>query len=377
MTIDYRSKIIFALSIFFVSAIVIVSTFRPYGWEFGHDGELEGWRGDNLDTVYIESGSVIVRGGGAVSLHSPLALAIPSSVGVLWLRAKVGEAARAKVFISSNPDKWFVSELLLEGEGYRDYKLDISGLSGDGGEINAIKIVFPQGLGGEEVSLDFLRLYEPTLLHYGGLMWRNFVEHGRDKGYNVNTVLNPPVGPFKFVSIIYFLVFAALVVGIFLREGPLTKELFVRTFIAAFFIGAVLLAARMDYGLLRLFNDDRALFSNKDVGERVSLVFSKRGKVFFDFVDLVKDTVPEGEDVRPASRDYFDMNALMMKYYLLPLKTSGNASYVWVYGDEGLNFDRSKASIMKGDDIFIDNVEQVAVSGKVGEVYKVLGEVGL
>jgi hypothetical protein len=129
----------------------------------------------------------------------------------------------------------------------------------------------------------------------------------------------------------------------------------------------------MDYNWLRIWHKELSALSGKTIDERIKSVFYIEDR-FFDFISFLKGNVPEGEKVRPAIRPNSSKYDLLAKYHMLPVKTSAEGDYLWVYNGSNImdiSFDPITRSIMEGDRVVLSPVRLVAAFGDAGAVYKV------
>jgi hypothetical protein len=357
---------------------------KEYKWEFKDRRDFIGWGKQQNMSLYIEKDHLVVKGRGYPRLLSPFAVNIPSSAEMVWLRLKTSRSGRSTILLDSAKDKISYSKdfTLKAGSGYRDYKVHIGDVFPQDDIIVWFAFDFPILEFTDEISIDFIRFYEPTFLQILSLWWSKFWEPEKITLKTINSVTTPRIGFFSFMSVLYAVVII-LSVGIVLHFFALkafTWESVLRAISISFLVGGGLFAVRMDYNWLKIWQDDFTAFRDKDVHERIPVVFKSDFKrsfwsfEFFNFIDFVKATVPEGEKVRPAAKPFRNPLAATARYYLLPIRTSESADYLWVYRDKDVSFDEVNGSLKKGNKIIASPVRPFAKFNSMAAVYKILKE---
>jgi hypothetical protein len=365
-----------SLCIFFSLGLQGLCRAGVYGWEFKDGREIAGWRAQNIYAGYIENDHLVVKGFGASNaLISPEPLHIPSSEGLLSLRIETQNGGRAKLLVMTSKDtSGFIKRFALEKE-IQDYRFYLGDKLQSGEYIEKLVILFPVHKQGT-VRIDFIRFSEPSLPQLFGALWSGFWEPDTIKGTTINFVTTPYFGSYSFLTILYvFIIFlsAGILMGSVARKTPPGYSSVMRALLVSFLVAGGLFAVRMDYNWFKLWQEDLREFSGKEVRERIPVVFGGDSQ-FFDFIDFVKSTVPEGQKVRPAAKSFNDLYASLARYHLLPVKTSASARYLWVYLDRDVYFDSVSRSLKKGDKTVAGPVEPVGSFMPGAAIFKILDE---
>jgi hypothetical protein len=374
MNIFRTAKISFLL----IAFLLVFNSFCfsvEYGWEFEEGKEGTDWGGTNIHDVSIEKGGLVIKGVGNMILVSPSGLRFSYPAKMLWMRIEATTGGPGMVVLIKGKGADLRKDFTIK-RGVRDYRIYLGNLPWPESYIERLMLLFPpQGTGGQ-VTIDFVRFPEPSSLQLLLSLWAWFWEPDTIKDSTINHVTTPQVGTFSFLTALYVLI-TVLSTGVVLvsvvRKGALTAGDVVRAIMICFLAVGVLFAFRMDYNWLKIWQNDRASLSATSVNERIPPVFYIE-KQFFDFISFVEGNVPEGEKVRPAVKSQNDIYASLARYYLLPVRTSKDGSYLWVYNESDVHFDPAGRSLMKKDKTIASPVELVAVYRPGAALYKTAEE---
>jgi hypothetical protein len=377
--VNPRRHIITALiAAAFVLGLSSSSPAVEYRWEFSDFRARAGWVGENIRFLFVRDDSLVIKGSGIPRLISPFGVNIPSSSNMVWLRLKTPHRGPGTILLGSAAGKReYVKVFTLKGGvDYRDYRVYIGGAFPAGGVIERFALVFPAISPTDEISVDFIRFYDPTPVEYISIWWGGFWEPDEIDGSTINSVTTPFVGPLSFMTVLYFLV-AVVSVAVVLRsysKGAFRLESALRAVIVSFVVAGVAFTVRMDYNWLKVWQDDFTTLGGREVTERVPLVFEGFAD-FFEFMDFLRDTVPRGGSLRPAAKPPHDIFAALARYYLFPVDTSESAEYLWVYHDADVSYDEADGTLKRGDKTLAAQVSLVSTfGGGRGAVYRIIKE---
>lgn len=182
-------------------------------------------------------------------------------------------------------------------------------------------------------------------------LWQEFWDTNFIKGSTINYISPPLSNPITFTLLIFIAGALFFIAAIFLKR-QFSKQAFVKCAIVSFMFAGVLFGLRMDLNWLTVFKKDIKMFSGKDIDERIAASSGFDLKYFMDFV---RKTVPEGEQVREIKIDPWDLSHTLTKlgnYYLLPAKISNKGRYVWIYDFSVASYDAETNILTVNDSVF-------------------------
>lgn len=374
MTIYLR---VISIFIFIFIGLPSISSGSAF-FEFKGVRDLSGWQFENVDEAAVEGGDLVIKGNAVTRIISPPGLNIPSSANVVRIRLRSRRDALCLFsFGTLNEGNAFQKPLKLRGveSGGTDaaeYRVYLGDLLRPGDRISGFGLEF-RGMNEVRVKIDSIRFYEPTATELFGVFWDEFREPDFIITSTVNTVSTPAFGPVSFLTILYLLIVLTIAFAIIIAliKGKGLREIIVKAAIVSFLAGGFIFAVRMDYNWLNIWLYDIKTLSGKDVGERVRVINNHDLDSLLDFIDLIKREVPPGKKVAPAVPDETRLKTYA-RYYLLPLKTSSRADYLWVYDEKGLYFDAATDSLKKADKVVASPVRLFKKFGDNAEVYEVI-----
>lgn len=364
-----KNKIIFLLSVLFAAFYSSPAHPEEHGWGALSILNSPGWQVKN-SAYSAEGGALVLVSASAPRLVSP-PVSVPASESVL------------EIILDSPSDGTGALGFGLSGGGVatRYFKLSpgrkvYSIYFGDivrDGNIEGFVAEFYGGAG-KEYRLESIRFFSPSPLELLRVLWDGFWEPETVKVSTINSITTPAFGPAPLPVILYGLIVITVAAALALRRlsggRPLDRAGLSRAVTAAFFIAAVLLAARMDYNWVKLLGEESRTLSGKSTPEKIRVVNGPETSSFLSFIDFVKKSVPEGKTVAPAHLQPGERLATLARYYFLPVVTSSRPDYVWVYDDAGVYFDPLDSSLKKGGRVVAAPVRPYAAYSANSAVYE-------
>lgn len=175
--------------------------------------------------------------------------------------------------------------------------------------------------------------------------WGEFWSTEIIKGSTINYIETPHIGPLSLPALAFLISIAAFIVLILVKRNFSAASL-KKAGLVSFLIGCAFFALRMDLNWLALLGGDFKTFTNPDMNVRIAATSGVDIKYFMDFV---KKTVPEGEEIREVKIDQYDPAYTMTRlgnYYLLPVMTSSRGRFIWVYYFTDASYD-AEAGILR------------------------------
>lgn len=350
------------LSVFFLSALLLLflssAAWAAEGRLFGPD-DLKAWSVQGKSAVEAGPAGITLKGRELAALMPPKGTALSGSV--LGLNISSATDALLTIYVRSNgkvyPER--VNVRAGQGKGPALYRF-LTGEDeyGPAAELAAIEI--------RAARLDFavhsVSLTPATGTEYVAALWEEFWRPGYINAATITTVETP-----RFMGVsfqVYLLFIVALLVPVFLYAASKARPTAAlqAAVLFAFIAAGIFSAVRMDYNWLVAWVDESGRLSGRDASERVRAVNSGWLDELLEQTDYMKKNLPEGATVRLAGVEESSRLASMGRYYLLPLRVSSDAGYVWTYRTEGLSFDGR--SLMKGGLVIASPVRLVKDFGE-------------
>jgi|GEM_PF-6146212 hypothetical protein len=349
-------------SVFFLSALLLLfvtsAAWAAEGRLFGPD-DLKAWTVQGKSAVEAGPAGITLKGRELAALIPPKGTALSGSV--LGLDISSGTDALLTVYVRSN-GKVFPERVNIragQGKGPALYRF-LTGEDeyGPTAELAAIEI--------RAARIDFavhsVALTPAIGTDYIAALWEEFWRPAYINAATITTIETP-----RFMGVsfqVYLLFIVALLVPVFLYAVSKTRPTGALQAAVLFaFIGAGTLSAlRMDYNWLVAWGDEAGRLSGRDAFERVRAVNSGWLDELLEQTDYMKKNLPEDASVAIAGVEESSRLASIGRYYLLPLRVSSDARYVWTYRTEGLSFDGS--SLMKGGRVISSPVRLVKDFGE-------------
>jgi len=179
-----------------------------------------------------------------------------------------------------------------------------------------------------------------THLSPAAFSWKEFWRTDIISGWTINFIPEPETGFLAFPVLLLLLALVIFLALLALKRSLSGRIIFVSA-VASLTTVAFLHAFRMDYNWASMLKRDAPYFYNADVGERFKTM---NVYDFHRFTEEVKKAVPEGQTLRtiPIDREK-EMTAhyltLRGNYYLLPVMTSREGRFIWVYAFHEFSYD--------------------------------------
>lgn len=345
---------LFALLFLFVSSTARAAEGRLFGPD-----DLKTWTVQGKSAVEAGHGGIVLKGRELAALIPSKGMALSGSV--LGLNISARTDALLTVYVRSNgkvyPER--VNVRAGQGKGPALYRLLIGEDEyGPEAELAAIELRAAR----IDLIVHSVSLTPAMGSEYIAALWEEFWRPGYINAATITTVETP-----RFMGVsfqVYLLFIIALLVPVFLyavskgRPAGALQTAVLFAFIAA----GILSAVRMDYNWLAAWGDEAGRLSGRDVAERVRAVNSGWLDDLLEQTDYMKKNLPEDATVTLAGIEESSRLASIGRYYLLPLRVSSDAGYVWTYRIEGLSFDGS--SLMRGGRVIASPVRLVKDFGE-------------
>ncbi len=336
-------------------------------WEFDKGDSASGWlvRGGESR---VENGSLVIDNGFSPELRSPRPLMPNAGLDgdanlsglVLSFRVKSPRDALVEVTAFSLDNTSGYTKFHIRGGGlFREHRVYLATLLPSHKELYGVAIKAHGEISG--LAFDSLRLYRPGLAGLTGAVWEGFWRPDPVVFEIINYVDSPRFGSFSFLTISYILigvVFILSLIYFIVRGRGLSFYSARRPVIVAFIILSVIFLIRMDYNWAVTYQRDRRAMQGKDVVARQALLFGSPHEYLFDFFSEIKLAVDDGARIGPAFKSHQSRQAKLARYFLLPVDSSADPEYLWVFFDPDLVFDKSSGSLSSGQNL-IKGLEKV------------------
>lgn len=332
---------------FFLSVLLgLFASFPAWASEgrvFGPD-DLKTWTVQGNSSMEAGPDGVVLKGRELAAFIPPKGTAI--SGRVLGLSLSSGTDALLTVYVRSNGKVFpeLVNVRARHGKGPALYRFLIDENEyGPAVELAAIEV--------RAARVDFV-LHSVSLVpahgvEYASVLWEEFWRPGHINAATITTVETPRLMGVSFQVYLFFII--ALLVPVFLyaaskgQGAGALQAAVLFAFIAAWSLSTV----RMDYNWLVAWGDEASKFSGGDAGERVRAVNGGWLDELIEQTDYMKLNLPEDAAVTMAGVEVSSRLASVGRYYLLPLRVSDDAGYVWAYRHSGFSLDKANMSLMK------------------------------
>ncbi len=349
-----------------------------YSWEFEDNGEDYPWKVfNNAASRDFSGGNLNLHGGDSPHIAQFSIPPVPSSSTIL-IKIKSEESFTLDLITRKASEKlsYLKSYSHKGSEEFQEYRFYLNEIIEEG-RVSAIGIRF--NVSNAEISIASIKLYETTftedLISFWNLLWSPFERYMS----TINRIESPRAKPLPFIAIIgiiTLLIFSASMLVALVRggKGRNTRRTLLNSVAVSFITGGLIFSVRMDYNWLYLLKDDLTTLAGRPVEERISKIYREGFDDFFGFLDLIRETLPEGEATRPAEKGFMNFYAQLGRYYLLPIKSSGGARYLWTYNDKGVKYDRLAMTLTKNGGVIASPVILVAGESAKKGVFLILGD---
>lgn len=328
------------------------------GWEFESYGEMQGWIFKDSEYM-LKEGFLHLENAKTHRIVSP-ALNIPADYRLFVIRAESLQDGILAMGFQSSTGK-IVKKFSSLKRGLNEYKISLYDFESDD-QIYAFVVDF---IVPSQTRIDFIRFKKPSLTQKIGLFWGDFWTPDLRKT-PIAFVRTPNVGRFSFITVLYIVVSScSALLYIYFRSKNVSKP-FLKALTFSFVFGGLLFTLRMDYNWARVWSDDIRKLHGSSINERLGGfygIYIENAPELLEFTNFIKSSIPPGEAVRPVVRRDGDYITLIMRYFLLPVKTSDKARYVWLFDEKNVHYYEERGSLLKEGQVILENVRLVGQSG--------------
>ena len=325
-------------------------------WRFDDLRNGNPWTARNAVVERMPQGYVNIRGSGVFFFISPSNLDLHPDLSCVEFRLRTNSTYAVGYFVArTRSNKTWRKEFRYGIPGsFNVYALRLGELQGFEEKIDTLAFVFGEI---ESVDIEYVKLFEPSLLQRARMSWRDFWDPGYFRASSINFIDTPYISGVSFSAILYgFLVLSFLMILAFTRRGNGRSAW--RAYVLCFVFSGTLFALRMDYAWYVMWRMDSAYLSPKSLEDRISFM---EGAGTYDVARRLKTLVPPGEAVRLLVVDAEGkLIAEKLKYYLLPARVSPSGKYILVWMDHGIRFDPEAGTLRRPTGILAENVSLVA-----------------
>ena len=349
-----------------------------YSWDFEDNSEKHPWKIFSTASKDFSNGSLNLHGGSSphIAQFSTPPLPVAST---LRMKIKSRKSFSIDIILRMAPEKEsYIKEYTHNGsEGFQEYRFYLSDLVEEG-NIGAIGVRF--NTSNADISIASIKLYETTFTEGFGSLWEELWSPFVRYMGTINRIESPFEKPLPFaavIGIITLLIFSIItLVRLIRKKDFFTKRSLLHSVALSFLAGGLLFSVRMDYNWLYLVKEDVGSLAGKSPEERLSYLYKGGFDDFFDFLNLIREATPDGEAVRPVEKGFMNFYAQLGRYYLLPMKTSERAGYLWAYNEKGLRYDRLKMTLTKHGELVAYPVVLVAGDSVRRGLFKIVNREG-
>ena len=356
-------KIITLIALCLFSLFCGTGRAEEYVWRFDEGADAFNWKTLNATSEKTTDGFSLVRRGDPFFFVSPPNLNISPQLSYAEFRLKAPETyLRGYLVVKTHDARSWEEEFTLGlPDTYHVYRINIQKGNRTRSPIDAVAFTFG---GVDRVSLDYLKIYKPSLVQLMGVYWGEFWSVPFASSTTVNFIETPLIGDYSFLAPLYVLLLVIAFCMIALQR-PLTRRSVVKSLLLSCVAAGALFAVRMDYAWYMQWRADRSSLGQRSFNERVSRA---DGTGAYDFAQGLKKVIPLVSTVKI----YAGILEGKVRYYLLPVKVSENAPYIAVFRDPAVSYDPIKKLLSRDHEIVARNIELVTAFGKDGFLYKSL-----
>ena len=368
----HRIKIIaFLATMIFMAAITATGAKGATTWDF--DGPRSSWKAKHTKATRFADGALVLKGSAQPRIVSPPELSIPSEDAIFTMRVKSSEDGFGIIRVRTREGVVLRQYWLRGGGEFHTYTLFLGAILPEGDRIEALALDFLAR--GGAVSIDRISIKAGSKGELLGATWSRFWEPRTVNGAMINSIKDPIAGKLPMMELLYIIIGAVFIISlgaIFVRRKPLTAVALLKATLIALTAASLLFAVRMDYKWLMQWRQDSATLSAGD-DKRIFLMNAQYMEDYLNFLEFVKETVPEGARVRSARSELTD-NLKLARYRLLPTGSGTGANYIWTYRHRGVYFNLETNTLMDGFKVVARNVVPLAEYAKGAAIYKLSGE---
>ncbi|MBI5234411.1 MAG: hypothetical protein HY880_08660 [Deltaproteobacteria bacterium] len=364
-------SIVIGLILLFQFAAPYASAAVTKAWEFESQEGPYGWETVGDASADVRNGNLVFAARGRAAVVSP-AFGAASPKGVVWIRLKAEKDCYGAVsaLLSSGRKALSKGYWIQGARGYMDFRFLAAG--GKDESIERLSLEFSPGA---RVSMDFVRFYEPAAMESLRLRLATFWEFDPAVTGLINSAALPsPANKYLMASLyaVMAIVFMSAAMLYMFKGRGLTRGMLAKAGALAFAASSLILAARMDYNWARALPLDAARFSGKEDHElmaealRFNMEDSRR---LFGFIRFLKGALPKDVVTRPAVKYDEDYVSMLVDYHLLPIRSSADADYLWVYNGDAV-FDPADNTLISAGKVVAGPVALVARYDANGVLYR-------
>lgn len=350
-----------------------------YLWDFSREEDVRDWTGAGAIFTYLKESDAIKISAiddstdiKAFSVLSPNNLNLHINDNYfLKIKMRLTNSEDSAIFLkfrAKSDDKIISNPFLFTDikadDEFHTYKINLA-------EFLSSETIFDQFdinstlVNRETIEIMSLEIYKPSVvelilqnMHEG--FTREEVE--RLGWINTNNVKAPMFGKMTMPLLLYLSAFIIYISVRLINRNFTIKKAVILSLTSIVFIFAL----RMDYNWFMIFKKDLNTLSDKDITEKISMLSQSD---FYNFILFIKKTIPENKTIKPfAKSDRSDY--VRGKYYLLPIKTSDEAEYIWIYNKK-YNFDQSTHTLTSGETT-VSSVKLAATFRQGAEIYQLI-----
>lgn len=370
------------MKVFYLSVILVLFlsglSNAETGITFKDEESLSGWRIFGAASVRVSGSGVEVRSKAPVTFVSPERLYVPAEENALEVRGMFDGDYLCVLYLNSDvTGKVYAKYFTINGGKDRPSSFRV--YFGDRMQEGDSAAGFALGFLGRtpvDVRLESLRFFKPSYAARLSIYWEEFWRPEAVLVSTINFITTPAFGPVTLMHFSYAVAVAVFAAAYLLLPGRKSRDVSIRALkagLVSFAVAGALFAGRMDYNWLRLWQNDIGYMGGIDLEERTVRLFTlnyEGFRDFYGFLNFLKARVPEGEKVRPAVKGEGDFLSSAARYFLLPLKTSHDARFIWVYQDPGIYYDDSRAALVKDGGVVASPVRPYAVWHQDAALYE-------
>jgi len=307
---------------------------------FSNSAAISGLRFEHVEKARFTEGGLLLRGNSYIKIGPPARFHMPARRVAMDMRFQSLKGIICNIRIKASNGRKAMKTVrvkVLEGNsGETRLRVYLGNIGRDGADVRDFVVAFYSGTGDVIVRLDSIRLYEPTIAELASVLWEEFWRPDYISGSTIAFVTTPEAGGVGFLTMLYVFtgaVFFVVLLVYRMRACAISRRRAAGAMVVIMLVAGVIFAVRMDYNWLDNWVDDAKVLSPATVDERIRIENDHSLDSFLDFINFMKDAVPPGRAVHPATIVTGSTLAAVARYYLLPIEESRGASLLWSYGE--------------------------------------------